>query len=206
MVTAPKENVRTLRRQENKLYQEYIIKMGLETSSIKNGTRNIFLNEIYKRVEQTSKSIHRLSLAFNLFIKQELNRHNEFYFISLPRFLSEGDTTPALQMMYDLNGARIPEPFVVSFLQAKRHLLPPMPYRSQGDTNTLVQATNTFLTCWKTFLRENLNGNQVKFFRLWGPKHGFDTSNQWKLRFYVNGWDTKEDTVWTNKNSLPLFY
>jgi len=69
----PKLGVRSLRRIENAKYNEYVIKMSLNGSLSKpfKKTENskIFISNIQERVLEVSKANHRLSLAYNLLIK-----------------------------------------------------------------------------------------------------------------------------------------
>ena len=201
-----KRSTRTKRREENQNTSEYVIKSSFVNSLKNKNSLHIQLvkDNINKRVIETSKGTLRLSLSLNLMLRDLMNKTNPLE-ITLPPFLSSNDITFANHLMLGIENARTVDPFVVKFLEKRGHLLPEVPIRLKGDTNTMTRAAEQYLTNYRTYIETVFESKQKSFLFLWCQKHGIveDTN---LIRNLINGWPTRKMYVQSHSVTKLINY
>lgn len=159
----PKLGLRTLRRLENSNYNEYVIKMSLVASLhhlFKNTPEaKLFVLDLQNRSTEASKASHRLSLAYNIIVKDSLENNK-----IVPDIL---DSTFARQIMLGQQSCTKPIEYVKEFLLKYDSLLPEKPKRFEGDRNTYVRIAEQYITNCKNYLNTTFESFQFKFICNW---------------------------------------
>jgi hypothetical protein len=164
---------RALKKLENDKYSEYVIKMSLTASLTKEFKKSpeskIFTSCVQERVLDASKGFHRLGLAYNLIIKDCIESNTD-----IPDIL---DSTFARQIMLGLEGTSKPIPFIEDFLNKYNSILPDVPNRHSGDSNTYCRMAELYITSCKNYLTTTFEKFQLKFITNWTNINEFDDHN-----------------------------
>ncbi len=156
----PKPGLRTLRRLENAKYDEYVIKMSLNASF--NHTfesAKILIVSLKERSNEASKGAYRLSVGYNLLVKDCIQNNTP-----IPDILN---STFARQIMLGLEGARKPNEYIENFLNRYEDILPRAPNRFEGDRNTYVRIAEQYITSCKNYPSTTFEEFQFKFICNW---------------------------------------
>jgi len=190
----PIQSARTTRRKENKNNSnEFIIKSSLVNSLYDKSIKNILLQNVAKRVENTSKGLQRLSFAISLLLKDLINKCKNPLKVSLPPFLSNSDTTFARHLMIGIETAKTDvNENILKFLCNRGSLLPDTPKRFIGDKNTITSACEKYLTNYKTYIETTFEKKQKAFLNVWCNKHG-NGDDVYTIRSLINGWKSIDD-------------
>jgi predicted HicB family RNase H-like nuclease len=107
--TPKKKSARTLRQQENKNKNDFVIKCSLNQGILaRDDFKKEIVNNINKRVEQVSKMAQKVSIAVNIMVR-ECIEHGQ----AIPLFLSEGKGDTFLRQIATIcKDAKNPDPFV----------------------------------------------------------------------------------------------
>ena len=184
---------RSKRRDENKNSNEYVVKWCLNKSLWITGQhKETFIKEINLRVLQASKAHHRLGILVNLYLLEKLNEsENPLETRLYPELLKKDTFMCQLITGKSKSGVLIPE--VQEILNKYDKVLTETPIqRRQGDSNSLITVASTYVTSFKTYLKENFVKNQNKFLKEWCLEKGYDVEFISKLRSKINGWKQKE--------------
>lgn len=185
----PELGCRSKRRIENKKTNEYVIKKGLNKSlAIQGDQKKLLLDEISKRVVAVSKGSHRLSLAINLLVRDTICPQKDIRNAVLPDFLSSKNATFAYQLMTGQDESRKPDITVKTFLDKRETFLPKPPVRFPGDTNSLVRASDMYITNYRTYLVTNFKAIQCRFVSIWCARHQIPDNEKHFIRYLINGW------------------
>ena len=182
---------RTLRREENKNTNEFVVKCGLNKSILK--FKNEIENSIKKRVLYTSKASHKLSILINLYIRHTINKN------PLKIKLTEDvfDVTFLFQLITGIERSNKPTKLAKEILenpifsQFKCNTI-----RTKGDTNSLVTIASEYSKNFKVYLQENFKRKQIAFFKTY--------DRPTLLLFLVNGWEVKTPYVLTHLESKTI--
>ena len=199
---APELGARARRRLQNKDKNEYVIKQGLDKAvALQGEVKTLLLSEISKRVVAASKGSHRLSMAIHLLVRDLIAAKKDIRDIELPDFLSSKNATFAYQIMTGQGVSKKPDPVIQTFLEQRELLLPKPPPRFPGDTNSLVRASDMYLTNYRTYLVTNFKAIQSRFVSIWGERHGIPEKERHILRYLINGWEySRALPEWASKN------
>ena len=185
-----KLGARSLRRIENLNSNEFVIKCALLKSLEISGQNKINLvQNLNDRIEAISKGQQRISFAFNIMIRECISKSTNPFDIVLPDFLF--DNTLVRQIMTGLESSKKDIPELVTFLERNERFLPDVQTRYQGDRNSIVRASEQYITNFKTFLETTFKSTQNKFLYLWCERNGLDEREASLIRHLINGWDIK---------------
>src|SRR6185436_10153268 len=163
---------RAKRRTENKDTNEYVIKCGLDKSvRIDINYKNVFLEDIRKRVLQVSKASHHVGILINLLVREYVNKKSKQWEIEIPKDIFNNTT------------------FIYQLIKGKEKSSKAIRYI--GDTNSLVTVAAQYITNYKTYLQENFKSKQIAFLKVWCNRKGFDSKYIHQIRFKINGWELK---------------
>ena len=184
---------RALRKLGNKGTNEFVIKCGLVKSLVlDNNFRSAFEKEIQKRVVNTSKAAHSLSLVMNLFLKERIGKPKNIMDIGLDEDIF--NTTFLYQLITGTESARKPSTLAKYVHEKFGHLVKPG-IRSSGDTNSLVTVASEYSKNFKVYLQENFKGKQLAFLRAWTEAKYLNKDRIIVLLQSINGWPLKKDVV-----------
>lgn len=194
----PDLSSRSIRRNDEKNFNSFIIKCGFDKSLILDSNyKPAFVKSINNRVESISKGIHKLSILINIFIRERLEKSKNPLNVIIPPFLSDKDTTFARQLMIgsdDFERNVKPNLIVLDFLNKYEHLIKSEKFvRFQGDRNSISRACEAYLTNYRTYITEIFKSKQLFFINLWLQNHNLDKSLSNDLRYLINGWDSKKN-------------
>lgn len=192
-IESRKLSSRALRRQENKEFNEFVIKQSLTSgSNFPKEINEAFLREIDKRVLDTSKAFHKLGILVNIYLLQELNKVEDLTQAKISEKLFS-DTSFAYQLITGTDKATKPHQEVQEILSEYSEILNNEPLkRHLGDRNSLVTISTKYITNFKVYLQENFISNQEKYIATWCDENNVDKSLIWKIRNRINGWLCKE--------------
>ena len=184
---------RALRKLGNKGTNEFVIKCGLNKSLVlDNNFRSAFEKEIQKRVVNTSKAAHSLSLVMNLFLKERIGKPKNIMDIGLDEDIF--NTTFLYQLITGTESARKPSTLAKYVHEKFGHLVKPG-IRSSYDSNSLVTVASEYSKNFKVYLQENFKGKQLAFLRAWTEAKYLNKDRIIVLLQSINGWPLKKDVV-----------
>jgi len=184
---------RALRKLGNKGTNEFVIKCGLGKSLVlDNNFRIAFEKEIQKRVVNTAKAAHSLSLLMNLFLKERIGKPKNTINIVLDEDVF--NTTFLYQLITGTERANKPNALAKYIHEKFGHLVNKV-IRSSGDVNSLVTVASEYSKNFKVYLQENFKGKQLAFLRTWTEAKYLDKDRIIVLLQSINGWELKNSTV-----------
>ena len=184
------KSVKTLRDEENnRKFDQFVIKQSLCNSVLLREKKTEFLFEIQERVENISKSIQRMSFAVNLLVRDEITSKRDLREVTLPDFLSTTNDTFICQLMKPIENANKPIPYLVDFLKKREMFLPPLLNKKhQGHSNSVVTAAKKYIVNYRNYLVTNFKQFQERFVNVWGEFHNIPENERYFLRYLINGW------------------
>ena len=184
-------SARTTRREENKNLSEYVIKstLGSLLASKDNNFREAIRSNIEKRVKETSKGVLRLSLALTLMIRDIIATKQDPLDVELPNFLTSKNDTFGIQLMVGIKRALKPIKEIEEFLSRRDSILPDVPDRLLGDSNTLTYAVAQYMTNYRTYLETTFEKKQKAYIDLWSFNNNYTRIGEsGTIRCLINGW------------------